>query len=88
MVLLFLALSYFAVIGIVIIFFARHFMGWLNNTIPYAGRSGLFVEIFSMFFNNCLTKQGIEHKNKSIRWLGVVIIMVTAFSLVIARLKS
>jgi hypothetical protein len=87
MVLLLLALTYFAAIGIVIIFFARHFIGWLNNTIPSAGRSGFFVEIFSMFFNHCLTKRGREHKNKSIRWLGVFIIMVIAFTLVIARLK-
>lgn len=63
-------------------------MVWLNNTIPSAGRSGLFVEIFSMFFNQNLTKEGIEHKTKSIRWLGVFIIMAIAFSFAIARLKS
>ena len=63
-------------------------MGWLRNTIPSEAKLGVFVEVFSMFYDRNLTEEGVEHKNKSIRWLGVFIIMAVVFSLVIARLKS
>jgi len=66
-ILLILSLNYFAAIGIAVILFARHFMGWLNNSIPSSESRGNVSEIFSLFINRNLTKAVIDHKNKTIR---------------------
>lgn len=68
-------------IAIVIVFFkaVRHFYGWFINSTPPMGKLGPLVEGFSMFFPRYLTKEGIEERNKFIKWFSVAFVMGVSF---------
>ena len=87
-VLIALAVIYFAVMAVVFILSARHFVGWFINSTPPMGKLGSLIEGFSMFFDRYLTKEGIEHKNKCFRWLSIFLIMGVAVVLTKTILKN
>ena len=67
---------------------ARHFIGWFHNSIPSKNIFGKAFEMYTMFFNRYLTKEGIEHKSKFLGWFSVTLLMAAAWAVIITQLKN
>jgi hypothetical protein len=66
---------YFGIILWTFITSAYHFIGWFHNSVPPKNIFGQIFEVYTMFFDCYLTKEGIEHKYKFLRWFFVTILM-------------
>ena len=66
----------------------RHFIGWFQNSIPPRGIIGKVFEVYTMFFNRFLTKEGIEHKNQFIRWFGLTLLLGSVWVFTVALIKN
>jgi len=83
-----IAVVYFILMLVVFLLSARHFIGWFTNSTPPLGKLGPFIEEFSMFFDRYLTKDGVEHKNKCLRLLGICLIMGVVWGVGITIFKN
>ncbi len=77
-------------IAMLAVFFisARHFMRCFINSTPPPGILGKLFEIYTCFFDKYLTKEGIIHRDKFLKWFTGFLLLACIWALGIIYLHD
>ena len=82
-----LLVLYFLLIVFVFLNALRFFLMWFQNSIPAKGILGKSLEVYTMFLNRYLTKEGIEYRGKFFLWLSATIVLCVPWVAIFVFLK-